>query len=116
MLAVVTATLSALSLRAEESVSIILINPPGNSEVIHRDLSPSPILCTVFDAYVYIVFLDDLGLVSVEIENQTTGDYSQTTTDALIGHVVFPISSSTGQWTITFTLMDGRIYYGVFLI
>jgi len=63
---------------------------------------------------VFVNFLYDLGYVSVEIENLTTGEYSQTVVNALAGPMAFPISSSVGHWTITFTFTNGEVFYGEF--
>ena len=58
----------------------------------------------------------DLGAMVVEIENQTTGEYSQTLVNALAGPMILPISGTAGHWTITFTLSSGTVYYGEFTI
>lgn len=63
---------------------------------------------------VFVNFVYDLGYVSVEIENLTTGEYSQTVVNALAGPMAFPISSSAGHWTITFTFTNGEVFYGEF--
>ena len=58
----------------------------------------------------------ELGATVIEIENQTTGEYNQTLVNALAGPMVLPISGTAGQWTITFTLSSGTVYYGEFTI
>ena len=58
----------------------------------------------------------DLGSVTIEIENLTTGEYSQTLVNAIAGPMLLPISGTAGQWTITFTLPSGVVYYGEFII
>lgn len=57
-----------------------------------------------------------LGAVSVEIENETTGEYTHTVVNAVAGPMVFPFSGNAGFWTITFSLADGTVYYGEFTI
>lgn len=66
------------------------------------------------NSFLVVTFLADLGTVSVEIENQTTGEYNQTTMNALAGPALFPISGTSGHWTITFTLTSGVRYCGEF--
>ena len=61
-------------------------------------------------------YLYDLGSVTVEIENQTTGEYSQSVVNALAGPMPFIISGTSGFWRITFTLSPGSVYYGEFVI
>ena len=58
----------------------------------------------------------DLGSIVIEIENQTTGEYSLSVVNALAGPMLLPISGTVGQWQITFTLSSGTVYYGVFII
>lgn len=88
--------------------------PPG-SEVLHRAPAQVPIGCLLEDnSYLVVNIFADLGTVSIEIENQTTGENNQTTVKALAGQMIFPISASQGHWVITFTLQGGVIYYGEF--
>ena len=60
--------------------------------------------------------LYDLGSVSVVIENQTTGAYSQTVVNATQGVHPFLISGDIGVYEVTFTLSDGHTYIGSFEI
>lgn len=75
-----------------------------------------PVDCIYYSSLSSIVatFHYDLGSVSVIIENQTTGEYNQTTVNALAGQMIFPISASTGHWSISFSLPGGVLYYGEF--
>lgn len=103
--------------RGDEDVNIIIVDPHDPSaEVLHRDATQVPITCTVADSYLEVTFLSNLGSVSVEIENQTTGEYTQTSVNSAISPAIFPISGNAGFWTITFTLPDGTVYYGEFTI
>lgn len=62
------------------------------------------------------VYLRNAGeSVTVDIENTTTGSTYQYSVSGN-GSDVLPISSTSGFWTITFTLADGRVYYGEFII
>ena len=103
------------SARAEHRTIIIVSDSELGSEVIHRAPAQIPISCFLEDnASLMVFFLADLGSVSVEIENQTTGEYNQTTMNALAGPALFPISGTSGHWTITFTLTSGVRYCGEF--
>lgn len=75
-----------------------------------------PMDCVYYSSLTSIAttFHYDLGSISVEIENQTTGENNQITVKALAGQMIFPISASQGHWVITFTLQGGVIYYGEF--
>lgn len=62
------------------------------------------------------VYLRNAGeSVTVDIENTTTGSTYQYSVSGN-GSDVLPINSTSGFWTITFTLSDGRVYYGEFII
>lgn len=62
------------------------------------------------------VYLRNAGYsVTVDIENTTTGSTYQYSVSGN-GYDVLPISSTSGFWTITFTLADGRVYYGEFIM
>ena len=75
-----------------------------------------PISATYYPSITSIVvnYLYDLGSVTVEIENQTTGEYSQSVVNALAGPMPFIISGTSGHWRISFTLSSGVCYYGEF--
>ena len=75
-----------------------------------------PIECVYLSSASTIVvnYLYDLGSVTVEIENQTTGEYSQSVVNALAGPMPFIISGTSGHWRISFTLSSGVCYYGEF--
>lgn len=68
-----------------------------------------PSLITIF-----VIFLSDLGSVSVEIENETTGTYSQQVVNTSYSPQPFLITGAAGHWTITFTLANGKVYFGEF--
>ena len=75
-----------------------------------------PISATYYPSTTSIVvnYLYDLGSVTVEIENQTTGEYCQSVVNALAGPMPFIISGTSGHWRISFTLSSGIFYYGEF--
>jgi len=101
----------------DEDVNIIIVDPNGPAaEVLHRSPAQAPVLCSLAEGYLKVTFLSNLGSVSIEIENQTTGEYSQTVANAMAGPMVFPISGNAGFWTITFTLSNGAVYYSDFVI
>lgn len=62
------------------------------------------------------VYLRNAGeSVTVDIESITSGETSQYIVPGN-GSDILPISFISGFYTITFTLADGRIYYGEFSI
>ena len=62
------------------------------------------------------VFLNNAGTsVTVGIVNLNTSEAISTVTSGS-GYFVIPISGDAGRWTITFTLIDGRVFEGSFIL
>lgn len=61
-------------------------------------------------------FMYDLGLVAIEIENLTTGESIQTNVNAVQGVHPFSLPNIAGDYVITFTLPNGRVYTSAFEI
>lgn len=100
-----------------EDVNIIIANTQeAIEEVVHRAPASAPIVCTLEEGYLDVTFLINIGFVSVEIENLTTGEYTQTVVNSATGSAIFPISGNAGSWTITFTLSDGTVCFGEFTL
>lgn len=88
-----------------------------SSSVHHRAPAQIPIVCLLEDdSALLVTILADLGTISVEIENQTTGEYCQFSIDSLVGATIFPISGSSGNWTIMLTVEAGEKYIGSFSV
>ena len=103
----------------DDPIGIVIGESGGNG------VNPShhaPILIPIQAVYypsistIMVRFLFDLGTISVEIENETTGNYMQTTVNATQGMHPFVISGSSGLWLITFTFPSGEVLTGSFEI
>ena len=84
----------------------------GTENEHHRTVIPiqafySSALCSV-----NVYFFDNLGVITVEIENADTAEYHSNIVDSSLGGDSFIISGSPGHYTITFTLADGTEYIG----
>ena len=114
-----TIPFNALRADGDEPVEII-IGDGGSMEggPTHHAPSLIPMSCYYSAALssILVNYQFDLGATVIEIENPTTGEYSQTLVNALAGPMVLPISGTSGQWTITFTLASGTVYCGEFAI
>ena len=95
-------------------ISIHEIGEEGT--IIFRGPSQCPITCFLVGETIEVTFLNSLGTVTVEIENQTTGEYAQTLVNAMAGSTAFVIFGTAGHWTIMFTLPSGARYLGAFEI
>lgn len=104
----------------EEPPEIIIIWDGGSvgGTPIHHAPAQIPIQAAYSSSHstIFVNFLYDLGYVSVEIENLTTGEYSQTIVIATQGVHPFVISGHIGNYEITFTLSNGQVYRGSFEI
>jgi hypothetical protein len=102
----------------EEPPEIIIIWDGGSvgGTPIHHAPAQIPIQAAYSSSHstIFVNFLYDLGYVSVEIENITTGTFSQTTVNAAQGIYPFMISGASGIYEITFTLANGGVYIGSF--
>lgn len=65
---------------------------------------------------IQIDFLTDLGPALIEIENVSTGEYTQDNINATQGIHPYLISGTMGSWTIIITLLNETQYVGFFVI
>lgn len=102
----------------EEGTDIIIEEYVSMEGPMFRDPTVIPISAAFYTtpSVIEVQFLMDLGYVSVEIENQTTSEYTQTVVNSAAGLAIFPISGNSGLWTITFSLSNGMVYYGEFTL
>lgn len=84
----------------------------------NRGPTQLPITCYYYSSFdsVFAVFQYSLGTVTVEIENQTTGFYSCQIINGLAGAHLIPASSDAGTYCITFTLANGSVYSGYYVL
>ena len=61
-------------------------------------------------------FTHDLGAVSFQVTNQSTGWFSKQKARSLSGACECQLPGTPGVYTIQITCRDGRIYYGTFEI
>jgi len=113
------APLSFAQTGGDDPTVIVVGNSGGHGgENPHHAPIVIPIQAAYYSSITTIVvdFLDDLGNVSVEIENLTTGAYSQTMINATQGVHPFIISGDSGVYEITFALTNGQVFIGSFEI
>lgn len=112
LITVLVTVINAFSAKAEEVPIIIVRESTPDSEVLHRAPAQIPMGCSlVDDSYLVVNIFADLGSVSVEIEDQTTGEYNLSTINALVGSELIPISGSAGNWIISFTILGSGVRY-----
>lgn len=91
-------------------------NNSGNPSHYAPALVPIQAVYSQSISTIVVSILYDLGYVSFEIENMTTGEYSQLYFNATQSIHPFMISGDVGVYEITFTLSNGRVYTGLFEI
>lgn len=65
---------------------------------------------------VLVSFLSDLGIVNIDIENEDTGELSTYMVNSAVVNHSFIISGDSGYWSITFTLLNGTEYVGLWTL
>lgn len=102
----------------DEPLPIVIgdLNPGGGPIFYAPAMIPIQAVYYPAISTVVVNFLYDLGFVSLEIENLTTGEYSQSSFNAIQGLHPFIISGDDGVYEITFTLSNGHVYTGTFEI
>ena len=85
---------------------------------VPNSLSPVPISCSVDDELMilYAGFLDDLGDVTISVEEVATGFVSSTVVDSALGTAQMLLSGNPGLYTVTFLTEGGDVYTGNFIL
>ena len=78
----------------------------------HGTVIPIQVFYSSALSAVNVYFFDNLGDVTVEIENTDTAEYHSYLVDSSLGGDSFLISGDPGHYTITFTLANGTEYIG----
>ena len=60
-------------------------------------------------------FTQSCGFVHIDFSNLSDGSYYSTSVNGS-GEVVIPLTLTTGSWTVTFTLQNGNVHIGEFVI
>lgn len=84
----------------------------GTENEHHRTVIPIQVFYSSALSDVNVYFFDNLGDVTVEIENTDTAEYHSYLVDSSLGGDSFLISGAPGHYTITFTLANGTEYIG----
>lgn len=107
----------ALSVSGEDGPVIIVIKDLGTkSNQPHRVPAKIPFECHYDSGLgnVVVMFANPIGEVYVDIDNRTTGEHIDVLVSSDAGVQVIPCPGAKGFCTITFSLSNGRQYYGEF--
>lgn len=101
----------------EDSRNIIV--RPQNAPPVNRPRVPSAVrIDAYYDVELSSVcsFLTNAGTeVTMEISNLDTGETVSCSIPGS-GFSVIPISGTSGTWILTYTLLSGKVYEGVFIL
>lgn len=125
----ITLILSVLLLQAQASPVVgtscavgrqspieIPIKDMGENGNTPRQLSSIPLSAIIIAGFIQVSFSGDFGYVDINVENTTTGTFSHYQADSGIPSASIPAPSSSGNYSITFTLSSGQVYFGEFTI
>ena len=113
--------LSVFQLNADEKKPKhdIPLNPVKGYHDNNRSLTQIPVECCYMGMMNLILttFSSDLGEVTLEVINTSTGEISYDIFDSgMTPQSVLPISGNSGYYTITYITEAGDIYEGSFII
>ena len=103
---------------AEDHDEIPLVNQSGYSENEGGPRTSDVLIEAYYDTDLTCVcaYLSNAGYsVSVEFVNNTTSETEEYAIPGS-GSSIMPISGTVGNWSVTFTLSNGNVYYGVFVL
>lgn len=96
----------------------IYVKNNNNPTTIHHPKSPALIpIEAYYESNMSVIMLSfkrDLGVVEVEVFNQSTGEYLEGNIKANVGVSVLKISGNAGFYQIKFILTDSSEYVGEF--
>lgn len=84
----------------------------------HRSPSVAPIRC-FYNSGLNLLFVElvsKTGDIDVVVTNRTTGEYMETIISSEECMQMIPCPGKDGQCSITFSLPNGKCYYGEFLL
>lgn len=89
----------------------------NESPNFHRSLEPS-IYAYYADGTITLDFIENLGVVTMAIQNLTTGGQVADLIDTSTGNVIIDIDSilTVGNYDMTITTMSGDVYYAEFTL
>ena len=91
-----------------DGLSHILINEAH----VQGNPKTSSIQATIDGHYLSVVFLENLGQVTVEVSSNTVGEIETQSTPTPNGVIIY--IPTAGSYIVTFTLANGDVYYGEF--
>lgn len=89
----------------------------NESPNFHRSLEPS-IYAYYADGTITLDFIENLGVVTMAIQNLTTGGQVADLIDTSTGNVIIDIDSilTVGNYYMSITTMSGDVYYAEFTL
>jgi hypothetical protein len=102
---------------ADDVVEITITeNLPDSNPIRFPSLVPLRAYYYVTGAFVDILFLDNLGEVTITLTNLSSGNFSSSLADSGFGGFFIPITLGCGNYRISFVSQGGASYEGYFSV
>ena len=115
ILSMIGSNLSAGSIADRIPIYIVITQQEGGNEVPRTPVC-LPVVGVVYEDSIILSFTNDVGDVSVCLEEEIGGLLLSTVVDSSDGDVEIPFSGAPGSYSITFNLSDGTKLLGTFII
>ena len=94
----------------------VIISQQGHSGGTPRMPGSYPITAFVYDDTIYLSFSENVGIITVDLEELSEGLLLSTVVDTSEGYAAIPFSGEPGSYRLFFYLSDGTEYIGSFCI
>lgn len=94
----------------EKTRTLEIIIHKGHSPTRPRSVTINPILCTYHSGVINLNFTENIGMVTVVVTNQSTGEQWLDVVDSITGQTEIIISDDEGDYVIEMET-DSEIYY-----
>lgn len=96
-------------------IDVTYVNP-GQSLNRTQGFVPISVIYYSLNSYIAVLFLDNLGDVTITLYNLTTGATAATQVNAGIGTINIPVTLGSGYYRISFVTEGGTTYEGFFSV
>lgn len=112
-----SSTAKAQDIPDDEGVIVIDITSITTEQGPKRSPAIVPIAANyyVLSSCLEVIFMYDIGEVTVSAINYSTGYINSTIVDSSLGTSILPLLSSSGLWAISFSTDDGYSFIGFFI-
>lgn len=113
-----SSTAKAQNIPDDEGVIVVDITSNTTEQGPKRSPAIIPIAANyyVLSSCLEVIFLYDIGVVTISVTNSMNGSFSSTVVDSQYGSTLLPLFVTSGLWVIDFFTYNGDHYSGYFSI